>query len=374
MMVVKKPSAKSEQRIHQFKENFQQLKKKLIFYHWQSISKSNYIISNDMSSITQLTRKIVINNPPGTRNSVQLKQITTWLLITENKRTRHPQNIFNKLSPDDLSQICQYISIQLYSADELIFLQHEQSSGLYFILTGEIGVYDAPVSKIDQVLHQEFLKHRISTEMNQYPKQPIEDKEHPSREIASIVSKFNCIGIQGLGDCFGEVSLLSASAITTASVITRKATELLVLNRSVYEKIVKPMCRNVYIYDTVLEFLRKHEMFVEFLPSQIPCMAYWVEERHYDRGSVLLSNNSRNFQLMFIFEGEVKLCCVGRDNKNIDLSILGSGGVLGESSSFNDKLYPNFDVISQTDLTVFTFSESNYKKFLKFVSVNIMFI
>lgn len=174
--------------------------------YWMSVYDDDQLGENVQKNVFMLTKrkkgvkdilllsdKAILNKPTQYRTEADKKRLNK---IIENLKMfkRYPANV-----KEQLASACYYV---YYGPGRVVVRQNHSSDGLYFILTGEVGVFK---TTLDPVTNTYFEQH---------------------------------IGTMAEGSMFGEVALLH-DIPRQATIITSKHCELLKLMRDDFNRILK---------------------------------------------------------------------------------------------------------------------------------------
>ena len=86
-----------------------------------------------------------------------------------------------------------------------------------------------------------------------------------------------------------------------------------------------------------LDALRNVPLFRQVAETDLRALAQLARERHYPKGSLILSQGDAGEALFLISSGQVKVGVVAEDGREVILSVLGPGSFFGEMALLDDE-------------------------------------
>lgn len=107
-----------------------------------------------------------------------------------------------------------------------------------------------------------------------------------------------CFVFTGEGKCFGEVALLKEDCIRTATVVADGDTDLVIIDRNLYNRSVKEVLELEYQIKT--KFVDESSLFKNWPPKQKKLMVVALKKENAKYGSYLLRQGSVADHMYFL--------------------------------------------------------------------------
>lgn len=324
-------------------------------------------LDDEEATIEKKISNIIRYHPPGKRYESECKVIARWLLDVEHVNVRPSRRIFEKMPIAVLWEVAQYITLQSYDTSELIFLQSETGVSYYVILMGGVDIYDADMNRINRDLHMHYVDGKIRQELDGIKKEANTDSEAPSKQLGAVVIKSKLLTSLSAGNTFGEIALLTERTVRTASAVASQYTELIMINKPLYDRTIKKYQNSSLDFEEKLKFLPHVDVFSDWGSSRWNHLAYWLEEIEFPRGAVIIQEGTKGKYIGLIREGDCKLVCKSpkdsvHNGNDIDLSLIGMYNIIGEGSILACETIRNYSVIAQTHVKLFIIREHSFKR------------
>ncbi|CAF0903653.1 unnamed protein product [Didymodactylos carnosus] len=191
--------------------------------------------------------------------------IFPWLKASLKKK----QGIFQKISDEVIHEICKSIILERRQPWEIVIRQEEVGDKFYIVLQGSVNIY------------------RLDDDV----KATITDNTSPTIDLSA-------------GLDFGERALITHEP-RSATVITATYTDLLVVNRDVFNRTLKWAHEKELQEKT--EFINKCPMFSTWNPRMKRLVSLNLERGRFSFDALLFKQGERANAVYFIWSGEVKL-------------------------------------------------------------------
>jgi len=231
-------------------------------------------------------------------------------------------NFFKSMDPKCHFEVCRVMKCAQLGPDELVCQQGAMGDAFYIIMSGGVTVH------------------------------VLENARHVGKAPAGLQSRLTinsfygpCVRVLRAGDSFGEHSL-DHDEPRNASVITHEPTDLLVVNKDDYLRVLK---RNTDVRGTFAakkEFLLKLPYFKNWDDAAVTQLTYYSTSKRYARGERIVSEGQRPTAIYYIACGVVKVLKqtkqastqITRQNRFAQhtSSNLLEVAILGEKESFGD--------------------------------------
>lgn len=146
----------------------------------------------------------------------------------------------------------------------------------------------------------------------------------------------------GAGEVFGEMGLLSADSVRTASVLAGSECILLQLSRSDFELLLQEFHYLKKSFTKIAETnefagaLKRHAYFAAIDTSTLRLLAKRLQTLVVDPGTVVIHQNEMGESCYYLKSGEVEVTRAGTDGKIEKLATLHAGDIFGEASVLTD--------------------------------------
>ncbi|XP_053381442.1 uncharacterized protein LOC123556827 isoform X2 [Mercenaria mercenaria] len=229
----------------------------------------------------------VISKKPDQRQDFEIQGLLPWL--------RKKSKIFSTLKTDYLKDIVRNCSLGKFRKDDIIIKQGEIGDCFYIILAGKISIYILNKDK-DGGSGGSDEKSAISSigTLNK-------DGELDRSKLGNFVTSL------GSGFPFGEVALVSDDAVRTATIVAEEETDLLVVDRALYNRAVRDVLAEEF--EEKQNFIQTNSLFSSWIPKYKKqlTMAMYKETFPYD--SVLVKQGDTVGNIYFIISGQVEIRC-----------------------------------------------------------------
>ncbi|XP_064616273.1 uncharacterized protein LOC135480373 [Liolophura sinensis] len=245
-------------------------------------------MSTRSSSAPTMYSKVVdvISKAPDVRKDFEVHSILPWF--------RKKSQLFQKLKTDFLKDIirnCRFITKQ---KDDVIIKQGDLGECFYIILGGKISIY---------ILNKEDLDNQAPGMGEEAPIQELEEERVMKVTDRKQLGNFVCH--LGAGEPFGEVALVSEDCVRTASIIAEDTTDLVVVDRALYNRSVRDVLAQEFEEKT--NFIKATPLFSNWAPKYRKqlAMAMYKETFPYESWLVKQGENVEN--IYFIISGQVEV-------------------------------------------------------------------
>ncbi|XP_060068117.1 uncharacterized protein LOC132548282 [Ylistrum balloti] len=223
----------------------------------------------------------VISKKPELRQDFEIQGLLPWL--------RKKSQLFSQLKTDYLKDIVRNCGMVSFDKEEMIIKQGDRGDCFYIILDGKISIF---------ILNKDKDADDDDKAMEEIGKRTPEGKLDRSK-LGNFVTHL------GSGVPFGEVALMSDDCIRTASIISEEKTDLLVVDRALYNRAVKIVLAKEF--EEKVEFIKSNPLFANWAPryrKQLT-MAMYKETFPYD--SILVKQGEPVTNIYFVISGQVEI-------------------------------------------------------------------
>lgn len=235
-------------------------------------------MSNSLDKVIQ-----VISKPPKLRQDFEVQTLLPWL--------RKKSQLFSRLKTDFLKDIVRNCGHVTYGKDEIIIKQGDVGDCFYIILCGKIGIYIINKDKTDDDGDEQNALELIGSR---------------TPEGALDRTKLgNYVCPLGPGVPFGEVALMSEDCIRTASIISEEKTDLLMVDRALYNRAVKDVLAREF--EEKAAFIKGSPLFSNWAPRYKKQLAMALYKESFPYESELVRQGDPVTNIYFIISGQVEM-------------------------------------------------------------------
>ena len=195
-------------------------------------------------------------------------------------------------------------------ADEIVVQQGDPGDAFYIIISGSVGIH--------QISNEELQRHREAGEAR--------------RERLTVEQYYgSCIRVLTIGASFGETALLKGEP-RNATVISVEPTELMVLEKEDYDRIIKAV--EAEKLKENLEFLSKVSLVGKLPIVELTKLSYFLQVVNIPINASVLTTGSISEGLFIIAKGAFKVITPDpeRPSHFIEVALLGQGEIFGLSA------------------------------------------
>ncbi|XP_061184603.1 uncharacterized protein LOC133192625 [Saccostrea echinata] len=224
----------------------------------------------------------VISKPPAFRQDFEIQTLMPWL--------RKQSQLFSQLKTEYLKDILRNCGQVTFNKDDIIIKQGDQGDCFYMILGGKISIY---------ILNKEKNEEGDET----VPLDQIGTRNAKGQLDRSKLGIF--VTHLGTGVPFGDVALMSEDCVRTATIIAEEETDLLVVDRALYNRAVKEVLAKEY--EDKVSFINNNPLFSAWPPryKKQLTMAMFKEEFTYN--TTLVKQGDPVDIIYFLIRGHVEL-------------------------------------------------------------------
>ncbi|XP_071096845.1 uncharacterized protein [Haliotis cracherodii] len=222
----------------------------------------------------------VISKPPEKRQDFEVHTLVSWF--------RKKSQMCSQLKTDivmDIVRNCQFVT---KVRDDVIIKQGDKGECFYIILGGQISIYILNKDKDGEDESELDIIYRKG-----------KDGKLDRSKLGYFVTHL------GAGSPFGEVALASDDCIRTASVISDERTDLVVVDRQLYNRSVRDVLAKEFRDKE--RFIAGNKLFSSWPPKYRKqlAMAMYMETYSYEAPLVRQGENTEN--MYFILSGQVEV-------------------------------------------------------------------
>ncbi|KAL4220376.1 hypothetical protein ACF0H5_020781 [Mactra antiquata] len=218
---------------------------------------------------------------PESRTEFECQEIVPWF--------RNKSVLFNSLKPEIVADVIRHCDFERKVRNDVLIKQGENGDKLYIILRGSVSIYvihdqsDNPQDTLKQVESVCSAPDFDRTQLGQY------------------------VWSGGEGKSFGEVALLKEDCIRTATVVADTDTDLVVIDRDLYNRSVRDVLEREYKLKT--KFVEENSLFKQWpaKPKKMLVVALKKESAKY--GTYMIRQGSPTEHLIFLLSGEMEITC-----------------------------------------------------------------
>ncbi|OWF40518.1 uncharacterized protein LOC110463646 [Mizuhopecten yessoensis] len=220
----------------------------------------------------------VIEKDPDNRTDFDCQELIGWF--------RNKSPLFLSLKQDILKDVIRHCVFEKKGQDDVIIKQGENGDRLYIILKGKVSIY---------VYHDKENEQEI--------------RQHVERVCSKVKLERSALGqhvwTSGDGQTVGEIALIKEDCIRTASVVVDTNSELLVIDRALYNRSVRDVLEKEFREKT--EFVESNPLFEQWTSRQRKAMAISLKSDTFQYGCRLTKQRQEVDNVYFIRSGEAEV-------------------------------------------------------------------
>ncbi|XP_033760941.1 uncharacterized protein LOC117342790 [Pecten maximus] len=220
----------------------------------------------------------VIEKNPDQRTDFDCQELIGWF--------RNKSPLFLSLKPDIVKDVIRHCVFEKKVRDDVIIKQGENGDRLYIILKGKLSIY---------VYHDK--------ENEQEVRQHVEKVCSRGKLERSALGQH--VWTSGDGHTVGEIALIKEDCIRTASVVVDSNSELLVIDRALYNRSVRDVLEREFREKT--EFVENNPLFEQWTSRQKKSMAISLKRDTFHYGCRLTKQGQEIDNVYFIRSGEAEV-------------------------------------------------------------------
>ncbi|XP_012946512.1 cAMP-dependent protein kinase regulatory subunit, partial [Aplysia californica] len=224
----------------------------------------------------------IISKPPEQRQSHEIHQLVPWL--------RSKAKLFKGLKTDILADIIRNCRVVTKNRDDVVIKQGDVGDCFYITLNGKVTIYILNKDQLEGEEDDGDFSHVI-----QYTKDGDLDRAKLGNFVTSL----------GPGAPFGDVALTSGDSIRTASIISDERTDLLVVDRALYNRSMKEVLAKEFLEKTT--FIKNNPLFSNWPPKYRKQLAMALYKETFGYESTLTRQGDRTTDMYFILRGQVEI-------------------------------------------------------------------
>ncbi|CAF1575190.1 unnamed protein product [Adineta ricciae] len=216
--------------------------------------------------------------------------IVPWLKQSLKKK----QGIFQKISDEIIYDICKTIMLERRPAWDVVIRQNDPGDTFYIILQGSVNIY-----RLDDETPKSFeTDGNVEMDLMKLHDDPEKREEFIGEAFGNYI-----VTLVG-GSDFGERALITNEP-RSATVMTTSPTDLLVVDREVFNRTLKSVHEKELQEKT--EFINRSPLFSSWSARMKRLVSLSLERGRFAYDSVLYKQGAPADAVYFIWSGEVKL-------------------------------------------------------------------
>ncbi|XP_046564428.1 uncharacterized protein LOC124273258 [Haliotis rubra] len=221
----------------------------------------------------------VVDRPPDLRTDFECQEFVPWF--------RNKATLFKSVKPEIVKDVIKHSSFEKNCADDVIIQQGDQGDKLYIVLRGKVSIY---------VIHDKENENDVVDQV-----QSACSKKKLDRSLLG-----QHVWTSGEGQAFGEVALIKEDCIRTASVVVDEETDLLVVDKALYNRSVRDVMEREYNEKTA--FVEKNPLFNTWSTKQKRHLIISLKKETVHYGCRLTKQGQAANNMYFILRsGEVEI-------------------------------------------------------------------
>ncbi|XP_076096852.1 uncharacterized protein LOC143067454 [Mytilus galloprovincialis] len=224
----------------------------------------------------------VIEKPESLRTDFECQELIAWF--------RNKSSLFKTLKSDIVKDVIRHCIFMRTNEDNVIIRQGDSGDRLYVILKGRVSIYVVQDKENDQEIRQHVEKVLAKAKL---------DKLLDRTQLGQHVWTSN------EGQAFGEVALIKEDCVRTASVVTDEDTDLMVVDRALYNRSVRDVLEREFHEKT--EFVENNPLFKQWLPKMKKSMTIALQKETMHYGSPVVRQGQPVENIFFMLRGEAEV-------------------------------------------------------------------
>ncbi|XP_076464268.1 uncharacterized protein LOC143296303 [Babylonia areolata] len=248
----------------------------------------------------------LINQPPSVRTARDIEMVLPWL----QKRSK----LLMELERDTLKDILRHCSYEKATTDDVILKQGEVGDKFYVIMTGRVSVYIITKTDDDQAAAKASSSSSTTTSSSSSSSSTTAQSQQETSEAAqgdlsvqgldrTVFGKF--IMFYEAGTSFGEIALMSDEATRNASIIADEDTDLLVIDRALFNRSVK--AKEEAAFQERVQFIQRNALFGSWTEKPRRLLEMSLRKEVHPFGSIIMRQGQPAHGLVFILSGQVRV-------------------------------------------------------------------
>lgn len=253
----------------------------------------------------------LITEEPSKRSDWEINLLLPWF--------QSMSSLFKAQKAEVVKDILRNCEFRSFPEDVAIITQGARGDSFYIILGGAVSIYiNQTLEEQGNVTHHKVPKvskklARLDLNGNEIPEdgncqdtksdnnlQPEKSPCHLDRSLYGVH-----IRELGPGKSFGELALVQTNSIRNASVITEKPTDLIVIDRELYNRSLKAAQKQEV--QMKLDFVNANPLFSNWTKRQRSVLTMSLMRYQYQYGNTIIRQGSPAHSLIFITKGQAKV-------------------------------------------------------------------
>lgn len=222
----------------------------------------------------------VITKVPEARVEFECQELVPWF--------RNKCVLLESLKHDIVTDVIRYCEFERKKKDDVLIKQGENGDKLYIILKGAVSIY---------VIQDKDTPQDVLQEVEKACSRPDLDRAQLGQYV----------WFAGEGKSVGEIALLKDDCIRTASVVADCDTDLVVIDRTLYNRSVRDVLEREFQQKT--KFVEENVLFRQWSPKQKKHLVVALKKENVKYGFPLTKQGTPAENLFFILSGEVEITC-----------------------------------------------------------------
>ncbi|KAK3596919.1 hypothetical protein CHS0354_031697 [Potamilus streckersoni] len=220
----------------------------------------------------------VIRKPPELRAEFECQELVSWF--------RNKSVLFRPLKTDIVADVIRHCAFERRNVDSVIIRQGETGDRLYIILKGSLSVY---------VQQDKENTHEILQQI----------ERACAKDPLDRVMLGQKVWTGGEGHTVGEIALIKEECLRTASVVADTETDLVVIDRKLYNRSVQDVLEREY--NLKVKFVEENPLFQNWPPKQKRQLIISLKFETLKYGVPLTRQGFPVNSLFFLLSGEMEI-------------------------------------------------------------------
>ncbi|XP_048746285.2 uncharacterized protein LOC125658890 isoform X3 [Ostrea edulis] len=220
----------------------------------------------------------VIEKPVEERTDIECTDLISWF--------RNKSSLFRSLKAEIIKDVIRHCIFERPKKDDVIIKQGDNGDRLYIILRGKMSIHVLQDKENDQEIRQAIEK-------------------AVSKGKLDRAALGQHVWTSGEGNTVGEIALIKEDCVRTASVVVDEDTDLMVVDRMLYNRSVRDVLEKEFHDKTV--FVDTNPLFSYWSPKMKKSLAISLKREIHFYGSPIVRQGQPVENLYIITEGEVEI-------------------------------------------------------------------
>lgn len=233
----------------------------------------------NMPSMYEKLLQVIVKSPDA-RTEYECQDLVPWF--------RNKSVVFETLTPECIADIIRHCEFKRCQNDEVIIKQGENGHRLFIILKGQVSIH---------VIQDKENSQEILQNVERICSKSILDRNDLGQKVWT----------SGEGKTVGEVALLKDDCIRTASVVCDCETDLIMIERNLYNRSVKDVFEREY--QEKIAFVERNSLFSHWPARHKKALVISLQKQNLKYSTPITKQGQPADCMFFILSGEIEITC-----------------------------------------------------------------